>query len=81
MLLMELSEPQCGCTSQISTVGIGGVVFTGLDPTKAYYPKVSRDIDGAFFGLHPSSTHPNSEDVIQSGTTAPSKSRYASLQT
>jgi hypothetical protein len=34
-----------------------------LDPDEKYYPKVSRDFDGAFFGVAPTSVQPASESI------------------
>lgn len=50
---------------QLSQVGnTDGVVFMELDPDGKYYPKVSRDFEGAFFGFAPISTQPASESVL-----------------
>ena len=58
------TEPQCNCPSQLSQVVSDGVIFEHLDPDRAYFPTVSRDIPGAFIALQPNPVNPLSTDKV-----------------
>lgn len=64
ILANQEPERQCNCPSQISQVVSDGVTFEGLDPARAYFPSVSRDMQEAFIALQPSSVTPRSTDVV-----------------
>ncbi|KAF2497545.1 hypothetical protein BU16DRAFT_606081 [Lophium mytilinum] len=66
-------EDTCGCIKQARSLRDRSALFKDLDPTKAYFPMISRAESGAFYGLPPKGAWPVADPNISAPSAGPPK--------